>query len=924
MNKAMNALKWVFRGMVLVIVVLVIVGESVLPKEIWDDSHCEEFVASWKMLNSDGGITDITIPGDYEVARGEKLVAETVLPEDIEENYYLCFRSNRQDITLYVDNELRQKYSTSQSRAYGHSSPGAYVFLKIQNGDGGKTLRAEYQSDSPYSGKLRVIFYGDKMGIWKFLFRERGAEFIIAVVMLLLGIISVLGSLILRFCYRKPLELEYLGWGVMLAACWMISDSIFRQFIFPNVSIINDLAFVMVMLLPFPFLIYMNEVQNRRYNLLYVIVCSLLAIDSIVWIVLQFLNIVDFSDSISVFSGFCAGAMLLLLVTIIVDCFSGYIGQYKLVAIGIFGACLAAAMQLVLYFTRIAGNSGVMLAGGMIFLLAISTINTMKDILNIEKEKQQAVFANESKAQFLANMSHEIRTPINAVLGMDEIILRESTEPQIQEYAADIHNAGKSLLALINDILDFSKIESGKMEIVPVEYALSSLLSDCYNMINMRAKDKGLEFSVKNDTSLPGKLYGDEVRVRQVIVNLLTNAVKYTKEGRVVLSVQGERLEEGRLLLKVSVEDTGIGITKENCAKLFDSFQRVDEKRNRNIEGTGLGLAITMQLVQLMQGSLTVESEYGKGSIFRIELPQDIVDETPMGKLSEAANGNKQKTVQEEEELIVPDGKILVVDDVDMNLKVFCGLLKKTQIQIDTAISGKKALELASQKKYDIIFLDHMMPEMDGIETFRALKQMEQSPNVDTPVVMLTANAILGVREQYLQEGFTDYLSKPVQLDHLKKMIRKLLTDKEICKQEEQPKQEELSNREDVSGAETEKNEATSILEQLDFLDTKTGIMYCGEDEEFFFEMLELYLKEDKSQQLEECFAKEDWKQYAMLAHSLKSTSLSIGAECLSAHAKEMELAAKEGTIDYVQREHENLLAEYREILNKIAEIVKS
>ena len=678
MDKKMNFLKWVFRFIIFIVAFLFILGEIVLPSERMDEMCFQQFDVPWKMIREDGSTTDIRIPGIYNADRNEKIIVETVLPEDMEANLYLCFRSNRQDMEIYVNNELRQKYSTSQSRPFGHSSSGAFVFTKINASDAGKTLRVSYQTDTAYSGNFQPIYYGDKMGIWEYLFKIRGGELIVALLMLLLGATSIVGSWVLRFCYRKPLDLEYLGWGVTLAACWMIADSIFRQLLFPNFSIVNDIAYVMVMLLPFPFMIYINEVQQRRYNVFYVVVSSLVVLDIVACITLQFLNLVDFSDSISVFSAFDGVAIILIAATCVTDCIKGYIIQYKLVAIGVLGAAVAAIIQLVLYFGRKADSSGLMIAIGMIFLLIISIINTAQDILYMEKEKQQAIFANEAKAQFLANMSHEIRTPINAVLGMDEMILQESTEPNIKEYAIDIQNAGKSLLSLINDILDFSKIESGKMEIIPVEYDLSSLISDCYNMVSMRAKEKGLDFILENNEALPCKLYGDEVRVRQVLVNLLTNAVKYTKEGHILMSVQGQRLENNRLLLQVNVQDTGIGITEENCAKLFDAFQRVDEKRNRNIEGTGRGLAITMQIVKLMQGSITVESEYGKGSIFKVEFPQNIVDDCPMGKFSTRMNSVIQEVPQNEEELVAPEGKILVVDDVDMNLKVFCGLLKQT------------------------------------------------------------------------------------------------------------------------------------------------------------------------------------------------------------------------------------------------------
>ncbi|MDD6039291.1 MAG: ATP-binding protein, partial [bacterium] len=373
-----------------------------------------------------------------------------------------------------------------------------------------------------------------------------------------------------------------------------------------------------------------------------------------------------------------------------------------------------------------------------------------------EKLFNELQAANHAKSDFLANMSHEIRTPINAILGMNEIILREEKDKNILAYAKDIRNASNTLLALINDILDFSKIESGKLEIIPVRYELSSIVHDCYSMIQMRAKEKNLKLVMDIDPALPSVLFGDEIRVRQATTNILTNAVKYTKSGSVTMKVRGQKKNGNEFLLQISVIDTGMGIREENKEALFDAFKRVDEKRNRSIEGTGLGLAITKQIVDLMNGEIGVESEYGKGSTFTISLPQLILDETPMGDFSKHYSENDNKD-QYRESFHAPDAKILVVYDVQMNLTVVERLLARTMIQIDTVLSGEACLEAAQSKKYDLIFMDQMMPGMDGVETFAKLRSSD-GVNAGTPVIILTANAIQGAREGYLVIGFSDYL----------------------------------------------------------------------------------------------------------------------------------------------------------------------
>lgn len=393
-----------------------------------------------------------------------------------------------------------------------------------------------------------------------------------------------------------------------------------------------------------------------------------------------------------------------------------------------------------------------------------------------EKAKEIAQNANRSKSDFLANMSHEIRTPINAVLGMDEMILRDCEDSQILEYAEDIKRAGGMLLSLINDILDFSKIESGKMDIIPVDYDLGILLNETVEMVRPRANEKSLELVMEISPDTPTHLNGDEVRIRQIITNILTNAIKYTNKGKVTLTVSGKQLSEEKTELYVSVKDTGIGIRKEDIGHLFESFKRVEESRNRNIEGTGLGLSITMRLLNLMGSRLEVDSTYGEGSDFYFYLEQQRKDDKVVGEdiknYCQKAKGIKGELSNE---FYAPLARLLVVDDNKVNLKVFKGLLKNNNMQIDTAMSGKECLELMKENHYHIVFLDHLMPDMDGVETLNQAKMLKNSKSQDAVMIVLTANAVAGAREKFLQEGFEDYLSKPISLPLLKEMILKYL-----------------------------------------------------------------------------------------------------------------------------------------------------
>ena len=422
--------------------------------------------------------------------------------------------------------------------------------------------------------------------------------------------------------------------------------------------------------------------------------------------------------------------------------------------------------------------------GLYIFYIGVETPdykNLMATMKELEKARAKADEANRSKSEFLANMSHEIRTPINAVVGMNEMILREADDASIQEYSRNIESAGRGLLSIINDILDFSKIEAGRMELHEAPYKASSLLTDVSVMLSVKAKEKNLEFSVDVDETLPDGLIGDEVRVRQIIVNILNNAIKYTEKGSVRLSVNGVRNgNDCTLIFKVT--DTGIGIRKEDIPKVFEKFDRVDMEKNKTIEGTGLGLAIVKKLLTMMNGSIDVESEYGKGSTFTLHIPQKIDSDEAIGNYREKFNSSAAEGTGYKELFHAPEAEILVVDDTTVNLTVVRALLKKTRIKIDTANNAAQALVKTTQKKYDTILLDNRMPGMDGAEALPIMRTQEGGLNKETPIICLTADAITGARERYLAEGFTDYLTKPIESVALERMLIQYLPKDKITK----------------------------------------------------------------------------------------------------------------------------------------------
>ncbi|MBQ2935226.1 MAG: response regulator [Lachnospiraceae bacterium] len=559
---------------------------------------------------------------------------------------------------------------------------------------------------------------------------------------------------------------------------------------------------------------------------------------------------------------------------------------------------------------------------GIVMIYLFGMQEKARESEELRAAKEMAEKANRAKNDFLANMSHEIRTPINAITGMNEMIIRESAEKDIRKYALDIKYASQTLLSLINDILDFSRIESGKMEIIEDNYEVAYLLRDAINMIRARAKKKGLQFNISIDSNMPKILYGDAVKVKQILSNILSNAVKYTKRGSVHLTADSNVQEDGTVILRMSVKDTGIGIKEEDIPLLFEGFERLNIKENRSIEGTGLGLAIIDRLTKRMNGKITVESVYGEGSTFTVYLPQKLIDATPLGDFEENYLKDRKDAMVYHESFTAPEAKILVVDDNEINLSVARSLLKKTQMQITDCKSGAECLSLMKKEQYDVILLDHMMPEMDGIETLKRSKEMEDNLCSETPVIALTANAMSGVREMYLNEGFDDYLSKPIEGKALETMLMKYLSKDKIVLSTEKEK----VTVSQVKASEIPEEKTVTSDEGQEYLSVSTGMKYCGESEEIYREMLSMFcnIKEQKKKQLDDSFAEKDYTNYVVYIHALKSSSLSVGGKAVSTLAAELEKAGKQKDFDYIRENHAEAMRLYDLTVEAATEYLKN
>lgn len=881
------------------------------------NTDCRPFEASWEQILEDGTRTAIQIPCKLPAADGEVVTITTTLPDNIQTGENLCFRPIWQDVTIYIDNQLRLDYNTKASRPFGINSPMRYLFLELDATDAGKELTYHFSSTSKYAGDMRPIYIGDRLSIWTHLVETAGLRTFIAVSLFLSSMLCIFICIILKFVYRKTLPLIYLAWTIFFCAFWMLSEAEFRQILIKNISILSNYTYWCLMIIPLPLLLYINEIQNNRYRKVFLAPMLYSASILIVSTILQVFDITQFVHIIFYIHAGLLLSILCIIGTITVDTFRKRISDYLFVGIGIYGMIITAIVEMVFYYIGTNLTLGTVLAIGLMFLLIMAIIKTGQDLFASEKKRQQAILAREAQAKFLANMSHEIRTPINAIIGMNEMILRENGDETIQEYASNIQSASNMLLGLVNDVLDFSKIESGQLELVNDTYSLASLLQDEMLLLEARTAEKPIATYFDIDPALPSKYYGDELRIKQILTNLLTNAVKYTKQGSVTMRVAFRQITETDVELYFSITDTGIGIQKEDLSQLFDSFKRLEINKNRNIQGTGLGLNIAKQLVDLMKGTITVESEYGKGSTFTVVIPQQIMSRKPIGYMNPTTLGTRQPVKNTESLFTAPDARILVVDDNAMNLSLMKALLKRTKIQIDTVLSGYECLLITKSKKYDIIFMDHMMPDLDGVETLHRLRGDATNPNQNSIVIVLTANAVAGCKDEYIQYGFNDYFSKPIQAQKLEEMLAYYLSDKSIAansdNQPENTSAEPISVMEHTpppapqpAGTTTESDLLSGKAPVIDPLlleiDREIGLSYCMNMEDLYQDMLQEFCTQvmESLSQLDAYYRAKDWQNYGIIAHGLKTNSRTIGAVNFAEVSLQHEAAGKAGNSRFI------------------------
>ena len=867
--KILKKLIWVALA-IEIIVLLVVVINSNVDNMTLSKGEIYDFNTGWIITRQNGSSQKIkSLPYSEKSKAGEKIILNNTIPKKYS-GMTMSFLSADKQFRVTIDGRQVYEFGVNDSRPFGKTPGSVTNFIDIpENLTEGKI---EIEMISPYdnyASNITGITISKRDTSILNLLKSNLGNFAMCIIILACGITLFMLAFIQAFSRQTRDGISYLGFMCIFGTIYFSIETKSLNVFYGNQTLYSNLVFLVLMLWPvFMQMYYINNLEEKFQKIFYILLFLTLT-NVACQLTLQILGVFDFMNMAFVSHILIFISGMAILFSLICTIRKGKDKLFALEFLGILAFIGGSAADLIRTYTIHIGDFGKYSRFGMtIFSLLMVFVHILKvirgysasiaenarhmqmEVQVIEEKNQELTIANEeaekakaeaiaaakAKSVFLANMSHEIRTPINAILGMNTMILRESDDKDILEYAGNIQSASQTLLSLINDILDFSKIETGKLELVQGDYALSSLINDVYHMLLGKAKEKGLAFNVDSDKNLPAKLYGDEVRIRQILVNILNNAIKYTEKGSVTLKVGMSEQQNAdainnnketktndctennntsdienetmpyhdniidtdnktihdnnnvtgsqpakNIIITFTISDTGIGIKSENISHLFDSFSRFDENKNKHIEGTGLGLAITKQLTKLMNGKINVTSKYGEGSVFEVSIPQKVVSDLKIGDISEKYNTAPDKK-KKKASFTAPDAKVLVVDDVKMNINVFKALLKRTKISVDSAMSGPEALEMIKDNKYDIIFLDHMMPDMDGIETYKHMKELEESPNKDTTVIMLTANAIMGAKEEYLGIGFSDYLSKPVQAAKLEAMILKYLPEELVTK----------------------------------------------------------------------------------------------------------------------------------------------
>lgn len=878
----------------------------------------------WIYSFNDGSRGITALPANLDYNGGDTLYLTNFLPE-ITAKQSLFFRARHTAVRIFIDGELRyDSISGRTDEDYWYDMVGiSYNEISLYPEDSGKHI--VIQSKSPMERYIKnpgSVYLGDRGTFFLNLLNDHKATVLCAIILTFLSIILLalwfVNTVLLKNVVKEFLCLALFSFSV---AAWLITESDCAQFVMGDSGKLSILAVEILMLIPVPIALYFVYYSDEKW--VHIVARIAATVPLVLFLInnsLHFMKIASLAQTLIITQTLLGIELVVVSAIQIHELYyksrvTDFSNTYTW-TIPLFGVVMLVPMALTevvkyAFFSTKYKNDGILISTGVcIYLCSLACDSIVRMRHRSERYRENS----EIKTQFLANMSHEIRTPLNAILGFNEVILRKSKEEAIRGYAHEIQSAGNNLKGIINSILDISKIESGKLEIYSVEYNVVTMLDGIVSMFETLATKKGLIVLTDIDEKIPISLIGDENHITQIITNIMSNAVKYTERGSVTLKVELLEMPEDMptCKLKVSVKDTGIGIKEEDLSKLSEKFSRFDREKNYSVEGTGLGMSIVVQLLKAMNTEMKVDSVYGEGSTFSFEIDQSVVDHTPMGSFTERRKNNA-KEGQETYDFIAPDASILIVDDVQMNLDTAKALLEQYEVKIDTALSGKEALEKVQVKRYDMVLMDHMMPGMDGVQTTEAIRNLaveyENVYYACIPIIALTANAVVGMKEHFLQAGMQDFVSKPIEVDVLHEAIKKWLPKDKIVQvtKKEEPVKDEKAAEDDGWG---------QVPEGFEKAVAKT---YCP-TYDLFSRNIKTYANNCNST-CDKLLAYKrvgDGNNYMIIVHGLKSTSKMIGRVDISEIALAHEMHCKNGEPELAFEDTENLLEIYKKCCREI------
>jgi len=894
------------------IMAMLLYGQFFIKNDVFKTNPCH-YIDKIDMVGADGSINSISLPSRVKIDKNEDLILRGRIPDDVIDGMVMCYEGGKSFI-FSIDGEVRYEFDSENTMLPGRTVKSVLFSIPLSKEDAGKSFEIlKYNIRSNYNNAT-VLLYGYPDSIKGYVISEYRLSIILCLFLAAISVVLIFGGWYIGFRNEGRLSVRILGIGVFLVSIWLLCESMGFQFLFNSVYIDGIIEYMISTVVPIPFLIYLNILQKRRYEKAYNISAWICVIDYFVTAFLHHTYILDYEQTRAFINFVIIAIFVEIIVTMIMDFYKGYLKDYIAIYWGLLGFIVFVIMEVVALGVSDGSSHGEFVLVGLYVLLMAAVIHSSNEIKDYENERQRAIDSSMLKTNFLTNMSHEIRTPINTIIGMNEMIIRETNDDKIYAYSEKIKNSSDLLLGIISDILNLSKIEAGKLELLHNKYKSAIVIDSIKQVLIERTGSKNLTYDIEIDENIPREMEGDDIRIRQIANNLISNATKYTPEGNVTINISGYEISEKEFEIVFKITDTGIGIKNEDLTHLFDTFSRFDEIKNKHIQGTGLGLAITKNLIDLMQGSICIDSVYGSGSSFTVRIPQKIVDKTPIGKDWEIEGKDLVKSAYSAK-FTAPEARILAVDDNESNLMVITQFLKKTKVRVETVTKGIEAIKMCNRKKYDLILLDHMMPEMDGIEVMSHIKEDDNGANKDTPVIILTANAISGCKEEYLSLGFTDYLSKPINPVKFEEMVENYLPKEliNVC---------ELNKGSDSTKDSSEEIDA-SIKEEgvkmSDLIDRKKMITLYG-DEGFVDEIIRKVAEDTLLAlgRLKDSLAKEDYSLYAIDAHGIKGMMASIYCESMRLRSKDHEFAAKELRIDYIKEDFEKYCEEIESLCNEL------